>query len=69
MAEGARYREWLENCRFACHAAWILNGSGMLKRPVSVEDLAGMWAEGRVVSKREAYEIAKRRIKKRRLGL
>ena len=65
MAEGARYREWLDTCRIARHAAWVMNGSGMLKRMVSVEDLAGVWVHGRVVSKREAYAIEKTRFKNR----
>ena len=66
MAEGARYREWLDTCRMARHAAWVMNGSGMLKHQVSAEDLAGCWMSGHVVSKREAYEMVKERIKSRR---
>lgn len=66
MAEGLRYREYLETRKAAMHASWIINGSGMVRHPVRPDDLAGVWMDGRIVSKREAYEIVKARVKKRR---
>lgn len=66
MAEGLRYREYLETRMAAMHASWIINGSGMVRHPVRPDDLAGVWMDGRIVSKREAYDIVKARVKKRR---
>ena len=66
MAEGLRYREYLETRKAAMHASWIINGSGMVRHPVRPDDLAGVWMDGRIVSKREAYDIVKARVKKRR---
>jgi hypothetical protein len=44
----------------------MLNGLGSLRVRVSAEDLAGVWSEGEVLSKRELYERTKRRILEKR---
>jgi hypothetical protein len=63
MAEGLRYREYLEARMAAVRASWIINGSGAVRHSVRPGDLVGVWMDGRVVSKREAYEIVKARVK------
>lgn len=65
MAEGLRYREYLEARMAAMHASWIINSSGAVRHSVRPDDLVGVWMDGWVVSKREAYEIVKARVKKR----
>lgn len=66
MAEGLQYREYIETRNAAAHASWIINASGSVRHPVRPDDLVGVWMDGRIVSKREAYEIVKARVKKRR---
>jgi hypothetical protein len=64
------YTEYLETRKRAQHAAWILNGSGNLKTPVRVDDLAGRWVGGRVMTEKQYREHLKRKMqeKKRRRG-
>lgn len=64
------YAEYLETRKLAQLAAWILNGSGNLKMPVRVDDLAGRWVDGRVMTEKQYREHLKRKIqeKKRRRG-
>jgi hypothetical protein len=64
------YAEYLETRKRAQLAAWILNGSGHLKTPVRVNDLAGRWVDGRVMTEKQYREYLKRKMqeKKRRRG-
>jgi hypothetical protein len=61
-----RYSEFLETQKRAQHAAWLMNATGNLKRPVRVEDLSGFWVDGEVLSKNEYHEYQKRRIQARK---
>jgi len=62
------YNSYLENRKMALLAAWLLNGSGNLKFPVNVEDLAGRWVDGQVMSEKQYREYIKQKIKKRKGG-
>jgi hypothetical protein len=66
LAYAWRYSEFLETQKRAQHAAWILNGSGNLKRPLRVEDLSGYWVDGRILDKNEYHEYQKERIRAKR---
>lgn len=61
-----KYSEYLESQKRAQHAAWIINACGRLKHPVSVNDLAGYWVDGQIMSKGEYHEHLKKRVKARR---
>lgn len=62
------YAEHLETRRRAQLAAWLLNGSGKLKHPVAVEDLAGCWVDGRVMGKDEYRRRLKEKVRARKEG-
>lgn len=60
LAEGYRYREYLEARRQARFARWIL--SAWCRKVPSVDEMTGVWDNGEIMTPLERYHRAKERI-------
>lgn len=61
-----RYAEYLETRKRAQLASWILAGAGNLRRPVGVEELAGIWHNGEIFAPRELRRKLEGEYRRRR---
>ncbi|MGN0838704.1 MAG: hypothetical protein ACI4NN_06430 [Pyramidobacter sp.] len=65
MIEGWRYKEYLEARKDARLAEWIRVMVWAKKAP-DIDDLAGVWEDGRIFGKMELYRRIVQRIKDRK---
>lgn len=59
-----KFTEYLEYRKIGLLGAWML--TPWSKRKFSVDDLVGVWREGKILDKREHYECVKESIKRKK---